>query len=333
MRKSIIVHGWLLGLFLIPGLVSAESFLPLGAPAPPSMFYAWPSFGFSPLNWRAIRLAPNFKVGYEIIGLNINVPVQTAGFVMNDLDISLEGAGLYVGSAGLDLSVSERLRLFMEFTGSAEDRIGIRISGANTASGVIRLAPQGKKARFWEIDSGAAVYVGRGIFALVGFKADQFSVGVDAGEVPTLFGGADVVGDIKVNVFSPYFGAKAANNWANVRLTCSPWVTAIDARVPIRMMNGVFSGVAGDADSRFKLSSGGAVLLEAIGQTDFRIAPNAGLNIWAKAGYVHWTGKGKGTLSLDTAAPVAWPVAGSDSESSHFNRYMYGLGVGGRIFF
>ncbi len=329
MKKSAFWFSLLLVVFLVPAVVSAQYYIPPGAPTPSTLFAGLPSIGlpgFPSLNLGCLRWNTNIDVGYEVQAWNLNFPFEDVGTLTN-VDLGIPNADFWVGTVGMTIDLPQGAGVFFDLTGSVREKTDYALAGG----GWITAHETKGNSQYWLVNLGAAMEVRPGIVALVGYKFDQFSGTAEWESAPVGFWVEDL--DLQLKTRSIYFGARLGSPAANMTLTCSPWLANVEMRVPLREI--IFGPPVGLLDTYNKINADGAVMFDA--QAKARFTPvmfpsTVSVNVWGKASYLAWRGSSKQIIE-QAGFDYFGPIPGEYKNGAYVGRYVLGFGLGGTVLF
>ncbi len=223
-----------LRLFVLPILLvvvfatsaTAQELFGAGLPGLPSLTRAL--YGDGPYGF---AISSDAKVGYGHIGLNFSLPAR----IWNNLDLSVRGAKVWIGSLGVRADSSSGFFLALRGQGTASRNIAIQTSEEPFGAA----SWDGPKLQWWTLEGSMGYKVSSNCAALVGLRRDQLSVGLtnpryDTGQ-PLNFLLADpegdsesfqVNGDFSSKLWIPYLGLEITGQQFRASLLWSPFARA-----------------------------------------------------------------------------------------------------------
>lgn len=303
-----------------------------------------------------VKFVPWLGFGYQSLGLNVNYPFAGTQYaIFQSLDVRLKNNALWVGSLGLDVAVRERLR----FYGAA----GTNLFVANAGSiGTDSLNPyfqigrsgfdwSGTQVRWWELNLGGMYCLSDDVAILIGYKCDNLTQKLEVGgearsgyydyfeDLIYWYDSQGYSSDFRAITRSPYIGIKICQSHLDFSLVWSPWLTSYDVKIPIRLIynyNDALSNYEQEAnEGRWQLSGGGGNLLEAFAQTKWNFREHLGVNLWLKGSWLQCRGNGSLDQSgqeLDNGILFDRSASGSSGDAL-FTRYLWALGISGKLMF
>ena len=331
MRHSIFI-GLLAAAILVPGVVCCQT---AGTPVVESASLGGAVCGV-PSKAFGLNVTPSLRAGYGYVGMTWSMP-GTDPRLMSHLDLGTDAAW-FLGTVGVNVGLGSRMSAFLNLSANAPTDVTLRNAGVEQLAffGVQGSRGwKGTKYQWCEVDGGVSVAVGSGLSAVIGLKGDQTNINVEIGDFnrgSALFQSEDHTADVKTNVVSPYFGVRFNAFSGFFTLSCSPWITHVDARIPIVFIYG--GANTAESGSYFTLKGGNAVLLEMDGAGSIPISERFSMTFWGKAGYLSLRNTGSVDVDfLGTGVAAGFLDSGSASNEASVGRYTYSGGIGGALVF
>ncbi len=223
--KRIVVFAFLVGAFcpaILFGQTPSPNLVPMGMPAPPSTSEESASFlsGLplvQGLKAGKILLNPYAQVGYQQIGANMSIPIESdtgtpsGQLQIGTLDVTMKNFNFWSGTVGLNI-VAGPLTLF----GSAGGFIPhvFQLSGEIPVSlgalgGTPQFAMTSSNFQFWTVQGGAGYTIGGGFSIVGGFMWSHMEVEfVDPRNASGPLANQTVRGDVLLKTGVPYLGVQ-----------------------------------------------------------------------------------------------------------------------------
>jgi hypothetical protein len=271
-------------------------------------------------------LAKNIKVntyaqaGFQLLGSNLNLPVQAERFVapdfnleIGDLDISLHDANFWSGIAGFSILFQEKYSLFASASGLLKRQfitsgtVPVSVGALGTP---VYLEFTNTNVESWSIQTG----IGLGP-ALVGFYWDHFAFQlVDprnaAGPLPN----QTLQGDFLTKTFAPFFGLALPAYGATLTVTYSPWAYS-DTNLSLRSSLGRLT------ELRYSWNKPGD-LINAMLQYNTPITSAVQFGIWANGSWMRM--RQGANLEFTSSAPL---ISRSKQVTATMTKYLAGVGI------
>jgi len=302
---------------------------------------SWSDSVLCSLGVRSVQVAPYVRVGYQRMGVNLNIPIggidpTGTGYVtIDNMDVKLEKQEFLVGTIGVNTLLRQRFGFFAEASVSAERAGSVTTVFTNLPVGSIPTNPTGwswptERVRWCELNLGGSLNIGDSGVLLVGYKFDRLTQGLthppNAYVLP-FFTYSNNFGDLDIRTYSPYIGLRFDDRLWRFDLIWSPWLTSYSAQMPLRITQ-LGPGFSGALESRYGLSGGGGNLLEAYGEGKFNIFELLAAKLWLKASWLNCRGNGKRDfVGHDTT--FDWSASGSANGS--LTTYLWAFGLAGEI--
>jgi len=330
------------GIFLCVAIVLASSLS--GDQAAAFGEGSWSDSVLSGLGVRAVQVAPYVKVGYQRMGVNLNVPIGGINptglgwFTMNDMDVKLEKQEFLIGTLGVNTLVRHRIGFFAEASVSAERAGSVTTVFSNLPVPNVPTNPTAwswpsERVRWWEVNLGGSLKLRDSEALLLGYKFDQLSENLT--HPPGAFVQADPLllgfnynGDIVIRTWSPYIGLRLDDRHWRFDLIWSPWLTTYRVQMPLRLSH-VYTNEQSVQEGRYVLSGGGGNLLEAYGEAKFNIFELLAAKLWLKASWLNCRGNGNRDYVGNSVPFGSWSA--SDSALGSLTRNLWAFGLAGEI--
>ena len=334
-----------------PSAILAQGFGGLGGILPSGFFSTIPGLGACDLGY--VRIIPRVDVGYQKIALNLNVPVAPT-LTVGPVDLSVRDASVWVGSVGFDAQIGPRFSLYLN--GQANAKRNVTVVEAESPSILVSslslalpLQRPGTGLQWWAIDGGAAWRLRRNVSLLGGYRQDQLSLNLGGlrtadGQSLDLDLAIDSIfslltrfrGDLKTQLYIPYFGVEFSGVNYRSSLIFSPFVWA-KANVPLRGNIAISVPIVSLeidllTEWRFSLSKPG-VFLE--GKFEYDIDTNRGglLRLWVTGNWLRVRGGANENFTLNAQGFIGpfqfldATVTDTGSATSTLTRYLLAGGV------
>ena len=340
---------------------------------------AWAQAGLVPnqlgtIAFGGVTVTPTLGIGYERYGLNFSLPVPNGA-----LDFSVGRAGLPYGNVGFLVSHGDRFGLFVNAEGTLNKTVSIKTGQEVDWTG----------SKFQQVSlEGGVVYQWSVVPLVAGVRWSKITTKlsqpmIESGgtvtiPVPiignlTLGTSTDTTysGDISIPMWLPYVGFQLAGPNCRASLIGSPF-----ASIQVKLPYGSVENQAGDAifsrtsglglhylldlffrenetsQLSYKFNKVGT-FLEGSFEYDVRPTTLFGLNLWARAQWFHFKGKGTAGWTYDEnirAGAAGWLLnptntfditifntnngdANSQGANGSLNIYSFALGVTGTLTF
>jgi hypothetical protein len=260
--------------------------------------------GMSSFDVRGVTFTPTFRVGYQAMTANINIPIVFDQFVgeldnRGPLDVSLKDSGVWVGGIDFNARVG-RFSALVSAEANAPKNISLEAQQEPFYAGSSRVQWHGSRFQWSSFDGRGAFEVRPNISLAAGFKVSQWSVKLTDPSDPNglyqffhSFYGDNYTADLLTKAWIPYLGVGFGGPNFNASLLFSP-VAWVDAKVPFRYL---FVGIPhstfalGYEDDRYRLKKNG-LFLELAVDTDFDVRPGVKCSLWVKGNWLRIHGKG-----------------------------------------
>ena len=291
-------------------------------------------------DFSSVQVRPMVKAGYQRIGLNFDVPVLRGDVPVsrqdfNPLQVQLQDANVWVGSASVDLSFGPTWGLFFEASANAQKSLTVQTDQLGNVFGQRARLWTGSQFEWWALDGGASYNVYGNSGVLVGFKFDHTMLklsdpravsGVPVAD-PQLF---SYQGDIRSKLYAFFIGFKVGGPYFSATLSYAP-ITWVEMAVPLHAVwsNAAFTRTTFE-EARYSLDKSG-YMLEASGEFNTAVGYGLNLGVWGRANFARIRGGGVEDVSgrrrrNDNGAIVAQSDE-SQGASSVFSRYLVSAGV------
>ena len=302
---------------------------------------SWSDSMLCSLGVRSVQVAPYVRVGYQRMGVNLNIPIGgidvTQPFIMSDMDVKLEKQEFLIGTLGVNTVFRQRFGFFAEASASAQRAGSVTTVFANSINNGILTNPTGwswpsERVQWLELNLGGSVNLGDSGVLLLGYKFDRLTQGLtnppNAYVAPFLTS-QDHFGDLDIRTWSPYIGIRFDDRYWRFDLIWSPWLTSYSAQMPLRWT--AIDAVENWAtDARYGLGGGGGNLLEAYGEGKVNIFELLAAKLWLKASWLNCKGNGnRDFVGNDPPFVASWSA--SDSALGSLTRTLWAFGVAGEI--
>ena len=285
------------------------------------------------LSLGGLVITPSMKVGYQKMGLNVDIPVpagpvpaQPPIFGLSALNGSFKDTGMWVFSGRLALQYDD-----LVFFAGGEANAGRRTIGLFESHPMIQLAGlnrpvemDGLRMRWWMFETGFGYELSNGLFLIAALRMDQLKIIMgDAriGETPLTPTLSDYIGgEFFTSALVPYIGVNLSSGRWSCSLNWSPFAHT-ELKAPWRSLDFV-SDVSEQASY---VLSRPAAFLEA--KLDFltKPRPNMHVGVWAKASWLGVHAKGKEQL---TTREVGFPPVNEErSGGGSIARSQLSLGI------
>ena len=290
-----------------------------------------------------VQVSVSAQLGFQQMGVNINLPVPNSGlvgaalFTGSTLDFRLLDSGVWTGG----ISVEARrngLSVFASAEGNAPKN-----ARASAPSDPFYLSGQcewrGSKLEWWALGAGGAFTVRRNLDVVGGFKVEHISLTladpVDPWGTLRLFQatyGDRYSGDLRTKLWIPYFGIQIDGLNYRAKLLFSP-VAWTDVEIPLRYLL-VGSSAIGFEDAKYSFKPNG-LWVEADLKYGMRILDGVGCNLWFKGSWLHVRGVGTEGYEYDvtvSGTPV-FHYTESGSADGSLSSYVLAAGISGTLNF
>lgn len=302
---------------------------------------SWSESVASCLGVRSVQVAPYIRVGYQRMGVNLNVPIggiRPDWFTMNDMDVKLDRQEFLIGTLGLNTLLRQRFGFFAEASASAQRAGSVTTVFTNLAVPAIPTNPTGwswpsQQVQWLELNFGGSFRLLDSGTLLLGYKFDRLTQVLtdppNAYVLPTATAHNNF-GDLDIRTYSPYVGLRFDDKFVRIDLIWSPFLTSYNAQMPLRITLAVPGEVAA-LEGRYGLSGGGGNLLEAYGEGKFNIFDLLAAKLWLKASWLKCQGNGNRDFVGNDIPFGSW--SNSDSANGSLTAYLWAFGLAGEIKF
>lgn len=301
--------------------------------------------GLTDFNLSGFNIRPNFRAGYQKIGLNLSIPIpgEFGTYVLdwNPLEMKLLDDDVWVGGIGADLKISSSLSLFLDAEANAPKNMrALTESEPVTNPDIARIAVEWEANEFqWSMfDAGAEYRLWRGTALMAGVKREHISMVM---EEPVDEGGVrlndliedEYYGDLLIKTWIPYLGIRIRGaNFSGI-ISYSP-VIFTSVELPLRWLDPIdLSGRFAFEEAFYTLQDVGQ-FFEGSFDYQARVGEDFALTCWFKGSWLKVRGQGEEELSSIWGEP---PASGSINESrfatGDLRRYIVSCGLGGRFSF
>jgi hypothetical protein len=270
------------------------------------------------------RLESSVKVGYQLMSVNMNLPVPFNDFgielaTSSGLDFSVKNAGVWVGGVGLDLRRGP-FWLFINAEGNAGRSVRVYTPSDPFWAGLTPVEWSGSRLEWWNINGGASYDFASNAALMGGFKVEHMSLclsdAVDQGGViqqfQALFGDR-YSGDLRTKLLAPYLGLRLEGFNAKATLIFSPYTWA-NVSIPFRYLF-VMPGVdRAYEDAQYTFKRGG-ILVEGTFDYHVQAYTNAGCGVWLKGTWCRIRGRGNEDYRADITGVAPFSLI-TDSQSA-----------------
>jgi hypothetical protein len=276
-------------------------------------------------------------VGYEQIGLNMNLPVSSLALSWilerKSLDFKLHNAGVWMGEVGVDSKLSERLYCSLSASGSQKQNVSVTMPQNPFGNfSLPQLAENGltwsgTQFQYWSIDGNAGIELRSDMVIIGGIRFNKMSMNLrdpadSAGQLPRP--GTQFFSDFSSNLWIPYLGIKVVDSYYDFSVIASPLAT-VSVSVPLTFIV-VDVDPASSETSTYKIGHAGW-FIEANGNYFRNLTNNLTVSLWGKLNWLNVRGNG----TLDHVHYGFSNGVGSDFDSvdgeATYSRYVLGGGV------
>jgi hypothetical protein len=322
--------------------------------------YSAPGTGFSSglgsfgdFDVGGISVTPSARLGYQKLGMNVNLPLSD-GFA---LDLQLQDSGMWMWGLGLAVNLTENVALFWRGDLSFGKTVTVRTEEEPYNAGARAVNWTGSNLQWGMSEAGAILRVWDGAYLLGGLRADrvltrladprdQFGpISGGAGFLLEIALGSQSItvagianqeywADFQSTTWMPYIGIGLGGPNCKWSLIGTPFAW-VDTRIPLRLRQDqafageldlgwlfygfIFEGSAYDNELRYTFNKTG-FFLESNFEYAQDVAPNLSLGIWCKGTWMKFRGTGTGgwSWSGEEVGGYYWQAFGgmiSDSDS------------------
>jgi hypothetical protein len=293
-------------------------------------------------NVGSIRVTPSVKVGYQRMGVNINLPVPFSfqgGLALataSELDFILKDAGVWIGGVRVDAR-RNGCSLFLTAEGNAIKSARVLTpSEPFFAGGFGPVDWRGSKLEWWSVGGGGAVDICGGVAVLGGVRAEQLSLGlgdpVDPLGVLQFFQaqfGDRYSSDLLTKLSIPYFGLRLEGLNFSSTLIFSPYTWA-NVKIPFRYLYVIPADLVYDFEEAQYGFKRGGIFLEGTFDYSVQATANAACTLWFKGNWCHIRGRGSEDYQQDVTqfgVPVFSFSDSADSANGTFGSYVLAGGL------
>lgn len=296
-------------------------------------------------NYRSFKAAAGARAGYQRLAVSFNVPAPntfsgfSSRFNFETMDMSLKDAGVWTGSAFVDLGIGP-LTLGGEVFGSArrDATVNMDFSGDVTTEPPLPYdSPwtwDAKQLQWMAADVTARLALRNAYYVIGGYRWDKLEFdlrnprnfrGPISGLV--IYDTERRFGDITANLWIPYFGLGGEHGSFNWKLVGS-WFATSRTQTPIRWIT-TFQGATDLSDSRYSLTINRGRYLEGFAEYIYNPGSPVKFSVWTKGSYFANRGAGQLTSDAKLQDVIIFGTSGAiDVDDSAFTRYTYGGGIG-----
>ena len=299
---------------------------------------SWSDSVLCSLGVSSVQVAPYVRVGYQKMGVNLNVPIPDPGvrfITINAMDVKLEKQEFLIGTLGVNTLIRQRFGFFAEASASAQRAGSVTTVFTNLPTGSNPTNPTGwswptERVQWWEVNLGGSLNLGYSGALLLGYKFDRLTqklTNPSNAYVAPGWTAQNYFGDLDIGTWSPYIGLRFDDRLWRFDLIWSPFLTSYSAKMPLRRTYTNPGPIDTQTDARYTLGGGGGNLLEAYGEGKFNIFELLAAKLWLKASWLKCQGNG----NRDYEGYIPFAVSTSDSANGSLTRTLWAFGVAGEI--
>ena len=299
--------------------------------------------GVANLELGSVKVVPFVKVGYEQIGINMNLPVSSLALAWilerKSLDFKLQDAGVWVGEVGLDTMTSRGLLFSLSALGSAQKNVSVKMPEnpfGNFGLPQLTVNPlnwNGSQFQYWSIDGNIGWKIWSDVGIIGGVRFDKVST--DLRDPVDQFGELitqptnQFFADFSTNVWMPYLGIKLLESNYNFTLIATPLAT-LSVNVPLTFIL-PDAGITSRETSTYNIAKPGW-FIEGKFNYFLNLNNDLGFSLWGKLNWLNV--KGNGTLDHVHYGPSNGGIDfDSVSGDATYSRYLVGGGVAATLSF
>ncbi|MCL5126699.1 MAG: hypothetical protein M1511_19845, partial [Deltaproteobacteria bacterium] len=293
--------------------------------------------GIGNLQLASVKVAPFVQVGYENIGLSLNLP---SGINYNlyagptSLDLTFQDSGVWVGSVGLEARFLSTLFLAIEADANARKNINV-FTGEDVSW--VTPAPYswaGSQLQWWDVDGMVGYTFCRNWSALVGVRYDHLTVGlenpVDAQGMPQNSSPyLSVTGDVIVKTWIPYIGLQFNERNYKASLIYSPLASTQVINPQTLIKDRSISYKQNTIEWDFAKTGS---FLEGYFEYDVPVLKDWQIGLWAKGTWMKFIGPGSWRTS-DNSSDDSPRFISMDTTTGTLNTQSLGGGVAATLTF
>ena len=298
-----------------------------------------PNLGFSNLfPGQNMRFVPTFAVGFQTMGTAFNLPGVSSALSVPGLDLSIQDANVWIGSAGVEIIVSPLLSVFMRVDGNLQRTVNVRTSEfPSPPSGPIPYNWDGTRLEWWDIEGSAAYRIAGNLRVVGGFRLDHLSLALgdprDINGNPVDFSGIipplTVVdrtanGDIQTKLWIPFLGLQFRGPNYNASVIWSPFASG-KVSIPTRWLAYTADFLIGGSETyenvqwKFTSFNPGA-FLEGSLEYDVNVDSTYMFRLWCKGSWSKIRGAGNLDSVNNSQSFFPFPPFTSSSHQSSSER-------------
>lgn len=279
----------------LPGLVAAQGFLP--------------SFqGFDSFDLGSVQVSPSVKIGYQSVGLNLNVPVPFSGIfglelaTQSTLDFKLLDGGMWIGGLGVNAR-RDMFRAFLCVEANAPKNVRVAMSSDAFWAGFFRVDWSGSRLEWWSIDGGGGVDLSSNYGIVAGLRLEHLALKLaDAVDPNGLIQEYQAVygdryrSDLQSKVWLPYVGIRTSGSYFQGLFRFSP-VVFCDAKIPLRYTY-IAMPLVGFEEAKYTFKRIG-LWVDASLDSAVQVTPNVRFSVWFKGSWLKVRGTGSEGYQYD----------------------------------
>jgi hypothetical protein len=291
--------------------------------------------GFLESSLGSVILTPSFKVGYQAMGLHINVPIpqgSTPGklllFGIDGLDATLKSSRMWVASGRVAAQVGDWY-FFVAASATVPRKVTARFdqypmlfsSGTNAS-----LDMTDSRVSGWMVEGGTGFEVFDKIILFTGLRRDQVAATLSnpkfEGSNPILLDPAvELDADLLARLWIPYLGINVSGSQFSGSLAYSPFGFS-QLKLPWKRVD---QGNSVGETALYSFQTPG-LFLESKFDYEVRLGRVFDLGVWVKGTWLSFRGEGEEHLKQSVGAPASVAQTSSGGTSS-INRYEMSFGL------
>jgi hypothetical protein len=316
----------------LPGLAAAQGFLP--------GFLGLDAFDVS-----GVQVSPSVKVGYQSMGLSLNIPVPYSGSfglelaTQSTLDFKLLDGGVWVGGLGV-AAHKDVFSAFLSVEANAPKNVRVATDSDAFWAGFNPVDWSGSRLEWWAIDGGGGFDLSPNYGIVAGLRLEHVSLKLAEAVDPTGLiqefqaqYGDRYRGNLLTKLWLPYVGIRTSGSYFQGLVRVSP-VVLCNAKIPLRYTY-VDTPDFGFEEANYTFKRIG-LWVDASLDSDVQVAPNLRCGVWLKGSWLQVMGRGREGYQLDYivgGVPFNNVLEDSGSASGMYTTYLVALGLRGEASF
>jgi hypothetical protein len=294
------------------------------------------------ISLQAIKITPSFKLGYQRMGMTMNVPVPfilavkgADRYTGNTADLRLPDVNLWIGEAGLEARFSPYLKAYVNGSGNLVQNLFASFSG-NKGTGIDATVRKQHPLEWMEIETGAVYNPWDHIGLITGLRWDRFDLTIkDPGSLTKVHVGTYtnlslLASDVISELWIPYLGLEVRTKNLKASLIGTLYAPA-KVRVCTRLRADILSSYQFLGESTITLKTS-AVFVESNAEYKIRLSNKTRLSFWGKAGWLGARGGGRLESGYSTTHS-GLSVGIGDDRRVIFGRYNLAAGMAVKMSF